>query len=139
MNTRVTSLARAVVDVCRMTPPDQYGEVIEVALLLLSQRRCNRSMLRRFQRCVEMLWMEQEGVFSLTIESASGKEGGILKGIVMALEECLGRKAELTEQQSLSLIGGVKIAFGDERIDASLRGRLSVLQKVLCAPVPFPS
>ena len=49
------------------------------------------------------------------------------------LERRFGRKLNLTVQEDASLIGGIRVAVGDEVLDASVKGRLEQMKVALTA------
>lgn len=135
MKTVVKSVARALVEVARLTPKEQYHDLVEGALLLLRKYHCHHSDFRRFFKVVEVYWQEQEGIIPVTLSTTSEKVGDAQE-IVVGLERLLGKRVKVSERRDPSLIGGLKLMFGDERIDASLNGRLLQLKNYLCSPLP---
>lgn len=135
----VKSIAHAFIEVSRVIPPTQYPELSDGVLFLLMKYRCRRSDLRRFQKLVERIVQEQEGTFPVTVATPSGRSREEAEGIVAVLERIVGKRMQLLEQKDPSLLGGMRVAFGDERIDATLRGRLLQLQTHLCSTQSLPS
>jgi F-type H+-transporting ATPase subunit delta len=79
----------------------------------------------------EQLKLEAEATVDAHVASAyalSDKEAGELKAL---LESRYGRKVNVTSTIDPDLIGGVRIAVGDEVIDASVRGRLASMALTL--------
>lgn len=79
----------------------------------------------------ERLKLEAEATVDAHVASAyalSAEETGDLKAL---LESRYGRKVNVTSTIDPDLIGGVRIAVGDEVIDASVRGRLASMALTL--------
>jgi F-type H+-transporting ATPase subunit delta len=69
----------------------------------------------------------QEGVKDAEITSAFALDDATLKTLVADLERKFGCKIQATVKVDAGLIGGVRIAVGDEVIDASVRGKLAAM------------
>lgn len=79
----------------------------------------------------EQLKLEAEATVDAHVASAyalSDQETGDLKSL---LESRYGRKVNVSSTIDPDLIGGVRIAVGDEVIDASVRGRLASMALTL--------
>ena len=72
-----------------------------------------------------------EGVKDAEITSAFVLDGATLKTLVEDLERKFGCKIQATVKVDAELIGGVRIAVGDEVIDASVRGKLAAMATAL--------
>ena len=68
-----------------------------------------------------------EGVKDAEITSAFVLDEATLKTLVVDLERKFGCKIQATVKVDAELIGGVRIAVGDEVIDASVRGKLAAM------------
>ena len=68
---------------------------------------------------------EREGVVEADITSAFALDDQQLAGLVVSLERRLKRRIEARVRVDQELIGGVRIAVGDEVIDGSVRGLLA--------------
>ena len=68
-----------------------------------------------------------EGVKDAEITSAFVLDETTLKTLVADLERKFGCKIQATVKVDAELIGGVRIAVGDEVIDASVRGKLAAM------------
>jgi F-type H+-transporting ATPase subunit delta len=68
-----------------------------------------------------------EGVKDAEITSAFALDDATLKTLVADLERKFGCKIQATVKVDAGLIGGVRIAVGDEVIDASVRGKLAAM------------
>ena len=74
---------------------------------------------------------DQEGVRDAEITSAFELDEGTLKALVADLERKFGSKVKAVVKVDAELIGGVRIAVGDEVIDASVRGKLAAMATAL--------
>ena len=72
-----------------------------------------------------------EGVKDAEITSAFVLDEATLKTLVADLERKFGCKIQATVKVDAELIGGVRIAVGDEVIDASVRGKLAAMATAL--------
>lgn len=72
-----------------------------------------------------------EGVREAVVESAFPLDAAATAGIVADVEKKLGCKIQATVAVVPELIGGVRIAIGDEVIDASVRGKLAAMATAL--------
>ncbi|MDI6748262.1 MAG: F0F1 ATP synthase subunit delta [Rhodocyclaceae bacterium] len=68
-----------------------------------------------------------EGTHDAVVSSAFPLDATQLSKLVADLEEKLGYKIEATVELAPELIGGVRIALGDQVIDASVRGKLNAM------------
>lgn len=68
-----------------------------------------------------------EGTHDAVISSAFPLDAAQLSRLVADLEAKLGYKIEATVELAPELIGGVRIALGDQVIDASVRGKLNAM------------
>lgn len=73
----------------------------------------------------------QESVKAAHITSAFALDDGALAKLVADLEQRFGCKLQTEVSVDAELIGGVKIAVGDQVIDASVRGKLAAMATAL--------
>jgi len=73
----------------------------------------------------------QEGVQEATIASAFPLDDATLKNLVADLEARFKCRIRATVNLDPELIGGVRIAVGDQVIDASVRGKLAAMATAL--------
>ena len=73
----------------------------------------------------------QEGVKEADIASAFPLDDATLKNLVAELETRFKCKIQATVSLDPELIGGVRIAVGDQVIDASVRGKLAAMATAL--------
>jgi F-type H+-transporting ATPase subunit delta len=81
----------------------------------------------------EVLKNEREGVVEAEITSAFDMDQAQLADLVSRLEKKTGRKVRARVSVDKALIGGVKIAIGDQVIDGSARAQLGALENALKA------
>ncbi|MCK9387490.1 MAG: F0F1 ATP synthase subunit delta [Sulfuritalea sp.] len=72
-----------------------------------------------------------EGIKDAEITSAFALDDGTLKSLVADIERKFGSRIQTTVKVDPELIGGVRIAVGDEVIDASVRGKLAAMATAL--------
>lgn len=72
-----------------------------------------------------------EGVKDAEVESAFPLDDAALKDLVIGLEKRFNCRINATVRLVPELIGGVRIAVGDEVIDASVRGKLATMATAL--------
>ena len=75
----------------------------------------------------------RSGVSDATIESAFPIEAAQLPQVVAALEKRFGRKLNASVVVDPELIGGIRVAVGDEVLDTSVRARLERMRLALAA------
>jgi len=79
----------------------------------------------------EELKHTHEGIKDAEITSAFALDAGAISALVADLEHKFGGKVQATVKVDPELIGGVRIAIGDEVIDASVRGKLAAMATAL--------
>ena len=79
----------------------------------------------------EALKNEREGIVDAEIESAFPLDAAQTAELVAGLETRFKRKVRPRVSVDKELIGGVKVAVGDEVIDGSVRGKLAVMAAAL--------
>jgi len=72
-----------------------------------------------------------EGVRDANVESAFSMDDTAIKSLIADLERKFQCKIKATVKVVPELIGGVRIAIGDEVIDASVRGKLAAMATAL--------
>jgi F-type H+-transporting ATPase subunit delta len=97
--------------------------------LLVANRRL--AAVPEIRELYETLRREREGVVEAEIASAFPLEEAQLKALVSDLERRFKRKVEPRTSVDKDLIGGVRIAVGDEVIDGSVRGKLAAMSTAL--------
>lgn len=97
--------------------------------LVVANRRL--AALPEIRELYEALRREREGVVEAEIASAFPLDEAQLKALVSDLERRFKRRVEPRVNVDKELIGGVRIAVGDEVIDGSVRGRLAAMSTAL--------
>ena len=72
-----------------------------------------------------------DGVKDAEITSAFALDDATLKNLIADLERKFACRIQATVKVDAELIGGVRIAVGDEVIDASVRGKLAAMATAL--------
>src|SRR5262245_15051438 len=75
----------------------------------------------------------QSGASDATVYSAFPIAADQLGVVAQVLEKRFGRKLNLTVQEDLSLIGGIRVVVGDEVLDTSVKARLEQMKVALTA------
>jgi F-type H+-transporting ATPase subunit delta len=95
------------------------------ASVLIDNRRLG--VLPEISRLFVDLKNAQEGTRDAVVSSAFPLNDAQLAGLVADLERKFGCKIKATVELAPELIGGVRIALGDQVIDASVRGKLDAM------------
>lgn len=95
------------------------------ANVLIDNRRL--AVLPEISRLFVDLKNAQEGTREAVVSSAFPLDDAQLGGLVADLERKFGCKIKATVELAPELIGGVRIALGDQVIDASVRGKLDAM------------
>lgn len=89
------------------------------------------TVLPEIAELFEELKAGHEGVKHADITSAFALDAAALQKLMTDLERRFGGKVDATVSVDPDLIGGVRIAVGDEVIDASVRGKLAAMATAL--------
>lgn len=89
------------------------------------------ALLPQIHEMFERLRHEREGVLDAEIGTAFALDDAQVKDLVAGLEAKFKRRINPHINVDKELIGGVKIAIGDEVIDGSIRGRLAAMAAAL--------
>lgn len=95
------------------------------ARILIDNRRLD--VLPEISALFADLKNTQEGVRKAVVSSAFPLDAAQLKNLVADLEGKFGCKVKANVELAPELIGGVRIALGDQVIDASVRGKLNAM------------
>ena len=88
-------------------------------------------VLMQIQEIYEQLKGEDEGVKDALVTSAYPLDDVQLKNLMSQLETHFGSKLQPRVVLDAALIGGVKVAVGDQILDASVRGKLDAMATAL--------
>ncbi len=89
--------------------------------------------LPEIARQFRMLVNTQSGSSDAVVYSAFPIDDAALSQLVDVLEKRFGRKLQVTVQLDPSLIGGIRVAVGDEVLDTSVKARLEQMKVALAA------
>ena len=87
------------------------------------------TIARQFQGLVDA----ETGVSQAHVESAFPLDAAQLAELRETMERRFGRKLDMTVAVDPALIGGVRVAVGDEVLDTSIRARLEQMKAALVA------
>ena len=88
-------------------------------------------VLPEIRELFDQLKHGHEGIKDAAITSAFALDDATLKALVTNLERKFNCRIQATVKIDAELIGGVRIAVGDEVIDASVRGKLAAMATAL--------
>jgi len=88
-------------------------------------------VLTQIQEIYEQLKSGDEGVKDAIVTSAYPLDDAQLKNLMSQLESHFGSKLQLRVEVDAALIGGIKVAVGDQVLDASVRGKLDAMATAL--------
>jgi F-type H+-transporting ATPase subunit delta len=108
---------------------DLPAEAQNLVRVLIANDRL--TLLPEIRTLFEDLRHEREGVVEAEIRTAFPMANGQLESLVADLERRFKRKVRPQVVEDKSLIGGVRIAVGDEVIDGSVRGKLADMASAL--------
>jgi F-type H+-transporting ATPase subunit delta len=89
------------------------------------------SVLGEISAMFDQLKNAHEGVKDAEITSAFALDDSTRNALVADLERKFGCRMQVSVKVDAALIGGVRIAIGDEVIDASVRGKLAAMATAL--------
>ena len=88
-------------------------------------------VLTQIQEIYEQLKSAEEGVKDALVTSAYPLDAAQLKNLMSQLEPHFGSKLQPRVEVDAALIGGIKVAVGDQVLDASVRGKLDAMATAL--------
>jgi len=89
------------------------------------------SVAKQISMLFEAMKAEAEGIAGVDVITAYPLEDDQRRQIVKVMTRRLGKKIDITTSVDQSLIGGAVIRSGDSVIDASLKGRLQQLSRII--------
>lgn len=89
------------------------------------------TLLPDISRLFELAKGQEEGVKEAVVHSAFPIDAGQVSALVQQLEAHFGTRLTATVSVDPSLIGGVRVAVGDQVLDASVRGKLDAMATAL--------
>jgi F-type H+-transporting ATPase subunit delta len=101
--------------------------------LLLVAEKGRIAEIEDIQRELERLIAREARVLELDLTTAVELSDEDAAQVVRQIEEASGRRVEATRSVDRSIIGGIVIQAGSQRLDASVRGRLDQLRQELTA------
>lgn len=104
---------------------DLSAEQRNFANVLVDNRRLD--VLPEISQLFDALKNAAEDTLEAVVSSAFPLDDAQLKNLVADLERKFGCKVKATVEVAPELIGGVRIALGDQVIDASVRGKLAAM------------
>ncbi len=88
-------------------------------------------LLPEISRLFEMAKSQEEGVKEAVVHSAFPIDENQVAALLQQLEPRFGTRLTARVEVDASLIGGVRIAVGDQVLDASVRGKLDAMAVAL--------
>ena len=88
-------------------------------------------VLSHIREIYEQLKSADEGVKDAVVTSAYPLDDAQLKNLMSQLESHFGSKLQPRVEVDAALIGGIKVAVGDQVLDASVRGKLDAMATAL--------
>ena len=122
---------QAVVDLAETMPEKEHARLAKILVDVLVREGLMHH-LRPMPRLLQEEWHKRHRTVAVTITTPDGEVKGKAK-LASALEEALEKNVELSQQADDSLLGGVQLAYEDERLDLSLKTALSRAAQALSA------
>jgi F-type H+-transporting ATPase subunit delta len=88
-------------------------------------------VLKQIQEIYEQLKSADEGVKEAIVSSAYALDDAQLNNLMRQLESHFGSKLQPRVEVDAALIGGIRVAVGDQLLDASVRGKLDAMATAL--------
>ena len=128
------ALARTIVGLSQELPESRQQELAEAIVHLLSARG-QLKLLRRLPGLLREAQAVRGSHVPVTVTVPGRYAAEDLSSLQESLAEALQKEIALTHRTDDRLIGGVRIAFLDERFDASLLSTLERAGRMLALPV----
>lgn len=104
-------------------------ELASLIAILAENERLD--VLTQIREIYEQLKSADEGVKEAEITSAYPLDDAQLKNLMSQLETHFGSKLQPRVEVDAALIGGIRVAVGDQVLDASVRGKLDAMATAL--------
>jgi F-type H+-transporting ATPase subunit delta len=111
---------------------DDADELVRNFLLLVAEKG-RIAEIDEIQAELERLIAREERVLELELTTAVELSDAEATKVVRQIEEASGRRVVATRRVDPSIIGGLVVQAGSQRLDASVRGRLKKLGQELTA------
>ena len=122
--------ARQVADLFVSLSGESGNQELAAFIGVLAQNE-RLDVLTQIQEIYEQLKSAEEGVKDALVTSAYPLDDAQLKNLMSQLETHFGSKLQPHVEVDQALIGGVKVAVGDQVLDASVRGKLDAMATAL--------
>lgn len=106
-----------------------YKELVSLIGVLAENERLG--VLSEVSEIYEQLKGADDGVREALVTSAYPLDDAQLKNLMSQLESHFGSKLQPRVEVDAALIGGVRVAVGDQMLDASVRGKLDAMATAL--------
>ncbi len=102
------------------------GRISDISFnfLCLAARKGRIRALPAIASAYRRKWNDVNGVMDVTVTSVRPLSGEQRKKLVDRLSAVYGKKIVLTEQTDPSIMGGLKVTFGDRMLDGTVRTKL---------------
>jgi F-type H+-transporting ATPase subunit delta len=114
-----------------LTKTPEVPEARNFLKTVVENKRVNA--LPEIERQFVALKNAKEGVADALIESAFPMDDKAIAELLPILEKEFGRRLKAKAVHNAELIGGVRVAVGDQCYDASVRGRLDAMKAAIVA------
>ena len=126
------TLAQHIVHLAKDLPTKDLPHLMDAVADFL-EKRGDRKMLRQLPYHLEKAFRTAHNLTSVSVTSTSDLHPTERKELLESLKKSLEGTIELSEEKDPSLLGGVRIAIGDERFDYSLSSALQEASHILSA------
>ncbi len=77
----------------------------------------------------KVMYLEETGILEVNITTAAEISANSREKLIHKLEKVTGKKIILNQKIDKSLLGGIKVQYGDKEIDSSVKSKLDDLKK----------
>ena len=110
---------------------DEVGNQVLASFVGILAENERLGVLTQIQEIYEQLKSADEGVKDAVVTSAYPLDAAQLNNLMSQLESHFGSKLQPHVEVDPALIGGIKVAVGDQVLDASVRGKLEAMATAL--------